>query len=66
MDRTTSVEMPAVHKQLAELYERVKFSLVLQPLSVALYASDMQKAGWQGSGNKARFTCELIMERIKT
>ena len=48
MDRTTSVEMPAVHKQLAELHEnnlRVKFSLVLQPLSVALYASDRKLGG---------------------
>lgn len=45
MDRTTSVEMPAVHKQLTELYERVKFSLVLQPLSVALYASDRKLGG---------------------
>lgn len=48
MDRTTSVEMPAVHKQLAELQEnnlRVKFSLVLQPLSVALYASDRKLGG---------------------
>ena len=42
------MEMPAVHKQLAELHEnnlRVKFSLVLQPLSVALYASDRKLGG---------------------
>ena len=35
MDRTTSVEVPAVHKQLAELHEnnlRVMLSLILQPL----------------------------------